>query len=262
MISLQEQAIAILETSDPVDKAKKSVELGRFWKSGAMERKGKICLAVPDRPARPRKPELLAPGEMPKRKYSGERGRAALLHAVAHIELNAIDLAWDLVARQAFNADLPDAFMNDWVKVGAEEGKHFLMVNERLNELKLAYGALPAHDGLWEAAETTAHDVLARLAVVPMVLEARGLDVNPPMMEKLRRAGDTKSAQVLEIILEDEIGHVSAGTRWFLFLCEEGGLDPKQHFETMVATYFKGELKPPFNEWAREQAGLPKEFYS
>jgi uncharacterized ferritin-like protein (DUF455 family) len=198
---------------------------------------------------------------MPRRRAAGSReGRVALLHALAHIELNAIDLAWDMVTR--FGAsDLPRAFSDDWVAVADEEAKHFSLLAARLAAFGARYGDLPAHDGLWEAAEATAGDFLARLAVVPLVLEARGLDVTPAMIGRLARAGDHESAALLEIILADEIGHVAAGARWFRWDCARRGLDPAPTYRDLVARYFKGALKPPFNTDARAAAGLEPAFY-
>src|SRR5204862_5620685 len=173
----------------------------------------------------------------------------------AHIELNAIDLAWDIIAR--FQDDgLPQAFYDDWVGVAAEEAKHFALLVDRLGMLGTAYGELPAHDGLWEAAAATAHDLLARLAVVPLVLEARGLDVTPEMTLRLERVGDAASAAILSRIYQDESGHVAVGMRWFDPVCRGLGLDPEAVFQERVRRYFSGALKPPFNREARDAAGL------
>jgi uncharacterized ferritin-like protein (DUF455 family) len=198
---------------------------------------------------------------MPRRRNFGSfAGRIALLHALAHIELNAIDLAWDIIARFAA-AEMPREFFNDWVDVAAEEAEHFALLNDRLRVLGSAYGELPAHDGLWEAAATTAHDLLVRLAIVPLVLEARGLDVTPEMILRLERAGDLASAAMLRRIYEDEIGHVAAGARWFERLCRQRGLNPEAAFHDNLRRYFTGALKPPFNREARDVAGLPAAYY-
>jgi uncharacterized ferritin-like protein (DUF455 family) len=199
---------------------------------------------------------------MPKRRAGGSlSGRVALLHALAHIELNAIDLAWDILARFA-TTELPREFCDDWVAVAAEEAEHHALLAERLACFGAAYGDLPAHDGLWQAAEATAHDLLARLAVVPLVLEARGLDVTPAMIARLDRQGDEGSAAVLRRIYSDEIGHVAIGMRWFEFLCAREDLAPAQTYQALVRRYFKGELKPPFNDRARLAAGLAASFYA
>jgi len=217
--------------------------------------------APPPHPARPQHPLLRPPREMPKRRAFGSRaGRIALVHALAHIELNAIDLGWDLVAR--FSAeDLPRAFFDDWVGVAAEEAQHFELLAGRLADFGTAYGDLPAHDGLWEAAAATADDILARLAVVPLVLEARGLDVTPEMAARLERIGDIQTAAILWRIYRDEIGHVAIGLRWFEHLCRARRFDPEAAFHEQVRRCFKGQLKPPFNQEARAAAGLPARYY-
>lgn len=231
--------------------------LAAEWRAGDMSVGGAV---PPFRPARPAHPPLRPPRDMPKRRNFGSlTGRLALLHALAHIELNAIDLAWDIVARFA-GADLPRAFFDDWVGVAAEEAEHFALLTGRLYALGSFYGVLPAHDGLWEAATATAHDLLARLAVVPLVLEARGLDVTPEVMLRLERAGDSESAAVLERIYRDEVGHVAVGVRWFENLCRARDLDPAAYGDR-VRHHFTGLLKPPFNREARDRAGFPAAYY-
>ncbi len=257
--SLAEAAAQILATADPAAKARLSVFTARAWQTGQLPIG---TTQPPDRPARPDQPALRPPNEVPRRRINtAVRGRVALLHALAHIELNAIDLAWDIIARFA-NPELPRQFFADWVLVASEEAKHFVLLAERLTELDAAYGDLPAHDGLWESALATRHDLAARLAVVPLVLEARGLDVTPAMIAKLRKAGDNASADILDIIYRDEIGHVRVGRRWFDFTCAARGLDPEPAWRGLVDTYFKGALKPPFNTAARDQAGIPQSWYS
>jgi uncharacterized ferritin-like protein (DUF455 family) len=196
-----------------------------------------------------------------RRNLGSLAGRVALIHALAHIELNAIDLGWDIIARFS-GKDLLRQFFDDWVGVAAEEAEHFALLEARLAALGAAYGDLPAHDGLWEAAANTAHDLLARLAVVPLVLEARGLDVTPEMIRRLERAGDPDSAAILHRLYADEIGHVAAGARWFETLCRERGLDPTATFRDLVSRHFTGALKPPFNDAARAAAGLPRDYYA
>ena len=204
---------------------------------------------------------LKPPGAMVKRGTGALEGRIALLHALAHIELNAIDLAWDIVARFAPPAG-DTAFVDDWVTVAAEEATHHDLLSRRLSALGAHYGDLPAHDGLWQAAQETAHDLLARLAVVPLVLEARGLDVTPSMMAKFAAAGDHESAGILETIYRDEIGHVATGKRWFDALAAARGLDPRTAWQDLVRRHFKGRLKPPFNHDARTRAAFPPDFYA
>ncbi len=223
-------------------------------------------LAPPPRPGRPAEPVLVLPRDAPKRGLGSADGRVALLHALAHIELNAIDLAFDMALRfvgDAWSAGLdPASFAADWISIGREEAQHFLMLEARLRALGSHYGALPAHDGLWEAAEATADSLLARLAIAPMVLEARGLDVTPGMAERLEEAGDRESARVLETIYADEIGHVAKGVAWFEALCRTRGADPKETFAELVDARFRGRLKPPFNDAGRMAAGLSRGYYA
>lgn len=247
----------MLMTGNAHDKAMAVRHMAADWRGGALAWPG-MTADVPERPARPSKPELLAPRAMKRRGPGSLAGRIALLHALAHIELNAIDLACDLLARFTHDGEtaLPDAFADDWVKVADEEGKHFLMLEARLGELGAAYGDLPAHDGLWQAAEATAHDFAARLAIVPLVHEARGLDVTPQTVAALERAGDDASARVLQTIYNDEIGHVSAGVTWFAEAAKRRNRSPKELFDASVDAYHTGKLKGPFNEDARREAGL------
>ena len=197
---------------------------------------------------------------MPKRKPGSPQGRIALLHAVAHIELNAVDLHWDLIARFS-HVPMPPGFYDDWVKAADEESKHFNLMCDCLEEQDSYYGALPAHAGMWRAAEDTMEDLMARLAVVPMVLEARGLDVTPGMIALFKKANASSAVAALETIYAEEVSHVAYGSKWFHFLCGRENLDPKDVFHNMVQTYFKGALKPPFNEEKRAEAGLPPDFY-
>jgi len=260
MTTLAAACCAVLETAEASTKAGHARAVAADWREGALRQIGQ---AVPSaRPARPPRPELKRPGEVPKRKINrGTAGRSALLHALAHIELNAVDLAADIIARFS-GEDLPQAFFEDWLKVADEEGKHYLLLAERLADLGVAYGDLPAHDGLWQAAEETAHDLLARLAVVPLVLEARGLDVTPAMIAKLRAVDDHESAAVLQVIYDEEIGHVAIGERWFDHVCDQRGLPARATWQSLVRKHFKGQLKPPFNDSARDAAGFPADFYS
>ncbi len=215
---------------------------------------------MPDRPGRPERPLLLPPRAMPKRSTGGEKGRIALFHSLAHIELNAVDMTWDLVGRFA-HAPVPRTFFDDWVQVGLEEAKHFEMVSAHLGRLGAAYGDLPAHDGLWQAAQATGGSLIARIAVVPLVLEARGLDVSPSMIGELIAAGEEASAAVIEVIYRDEKRHVAFGAKWFRYLCEREGLPPEPTFHALVRANFRGPIKPPFNDKARSEAGLTPGFY-
>jgi uncharacterized ferritin-like protein (DUF455 family) len=258
MTSIAQACRALLLTAEPYAKVKAARAAARAWRRGDLA--FAFDVAMPGQPARPARPELLHPTRMPKRGKAGsERSRIALLHALAHIEFSAIDLAFDLVGR--FGAGFPRAFVDDWVGVGADEAMHFALLDRRLRTLGAAYGDLPAHAGLWEAAAETAHDPLARLAVVPTVLEARGLDVTPDMVAALERAGDTRSAAILGRIYRDEIRHVAAGVHWFHRACESRAEPPMEAWKRLVGQHFRGVLKPPFNHSARDEAGLSREFY-
>lgn len=252
--TLTEAARKVLTTAAPLEKARCARSCHEALTEGHLPEIGDA--GAPDTPSRPARPPLLAPREMPRRRAGKSRSeRIALYHAIAHIEFNAIDLAFDLVARFA-DADLPRDFYSDWVAIGAEEANHFLMLAGRLEDLGAAYGDLPAHGGLWEAAAATADDLLARLAVVPLVLEARGLDVTPGMIERMESYGDAEGAEILRLILAQEIGHVAAGRRWFEWVAERRGLDARAAWRSLVKARFKGVLKPPFNEAARGAAGF------
>lgn len=263
--TVSEAAAGVLTTADPREKAARARQLARAFAGGELALAGPATGATtpPDRPARPDRPELKRPGEVPRRRITADpRGRIALLHALAHIELNAIDLAFDIVARfVSGRADEAAEFAADWISVGDDEARHFLMLADRLEALGAAYGDLPAHDGLWQASQDTAHDLLARLAIVPLVLEARGLDVTPAMIGKLTRAGDSDSAACLQIIHDDEIGHVATGKKWFDRLCAERGLPPRDTWRSLVARHFKGVLKEPFNVESRNAANFPEDYY-
>lgn len=249
----------VLLTADARAKAVAGRAVAAAWRNGDLGMPERVDL--PNRPARPAEPELLSPHAVRKRKITqAPAGRIALLHAIAHIELNAVDLSWDAVARFP-DAGFPRGYVDDWVTVADEESKHFLLLADRLEALGSWYGALPAHDGLWQAAAETMDDPLARHAVVPLVLEARGLDVTPAMIAKLRAVGDDLSADILRIIYEDEIGHVAVGKRWFDHLCIQRALDPVSTWQAIVRARFRGGVKPPFNVPAREAAGFSAAFY-
>jgi len=259
---LAEMAAEVLNTADGREKTALSRRHAAAWfaarAAGTPIPVG--TASPPDRPARPVRPELLAPKDVPRRRPGTPAGRIALLHAVAHIELNAVDLHWDIVARFG-DVPMPIGFHDDWVKAADEESKHFNLVCDCLERLGSHYGALPAHAGMWRAAEDTKDDLMGRLAVVPMVLEARGLDVTPGMIEIFRKAGDTDAVAALEVIYGEEVGHVAYGSKWFHFLCGRENRDPKDVFHALVRHYFHGALKPPFNEEKRAEAGLPPDFY-
>lgn len=262
-LTLAQMANNVLTTADGKAKTDLSRQYAADW---FLARQHSPCsieigLATPPlHPARPARPELLSPREVPKRKPGSPAGQIALLHAVAHIELNAVDLHWDIIARFS-HVPLPIGFFDDWVKAADEESKHFKLMCDCLESLGSHYGALAAHRGMWRAAEDTAEDLMGRLAVVPMVLEARGLDVTPGMIEIFRRAKITQAVDALEVIYAEEVSHVAYGSKWFYFLCGRDNLDPKEVFHRLVKKYFHGALKPPFNEEKRADAGIPPDFY-
>lgn len=251
---------ACLVLSEPTPEQK--VALTRFyvtaWRSGEIADIGDQM--PPDRPARPARPELKHANDMPRRGKGGLAGKRAFIHAIAHIELNAIDLAWDIVCRFT-HEKMPRAFYDDWVEVASDEAEHFGLLAGRLKDLDAAYGDLAAHDGLWEAAITTKDDLLERLAIVPLILEARGLDTTPKAVARLEQARDFESAEIIKKIGEEEIPHVAAGVRWFEYLCDRRNLLPVPTFHQIAATRYGGRLKPPFNVAARSQAGMDIAYY-
>ena len=265
--TLTAMATAVLETADAVEKTDLSRRYAEMWFAARCGDASEIAIGTaspPLRPARPDKPELRDPRDVPRRRPGSPEGRKALLHAVAHIELNAVDLHWDIIARFGGHVPMPMGFFDDWVKSADEESKHFQLITACLATMDCHYGDLAAHAGMWRAAEDTAEDIMGRLAVVPMVLEARGLDVTPGMIEVFRKAGDPAAKQAvaaLEVIYAEEVHHVAYGSKWFHFLCGRGDIDPKDEFHRLVRRYFHSPLKPPFNEEKRAEAGLPPDFY-
>lgn len=258
MTSLSAAIRAALLAAEPTAKAFAARDVARRW------RLGRLAFAfdcpMPSRPARPAQPVLLPPHAMPKRGKGGSaRGRIALWHALAHIEFVAIDLALDMAGR--FGAQMGAAFVDDFLGVAADEAMHFALLDRHLRTLGSGYGALPAHDGLWQSAEITAHDVGARLAVVPMVLEARGLDVTPATLARVREQGDARGAAILQRILDDEIRHVAIGTKHFVAWSRARGESPAECWKALVRRHFRGAVKPPFNDSARSAAGLSRDFY-
>jgi uncharacterized ferritin-like protein (DUF455 family) len=258
--SLRGGTTAAIAAADLDLKTALAQETARRWFARTLSMRSPLDPALPVRPGRPEKPELIPPKHMEKRSLHTLKGRIALLHAIAHIELNAIDLALDIVAR--FTTErVPHSFFDGWMQVAFEEAKHFRLIRDRLRDLGADYGDLPAHDGLWQAAHDTRNDLTARLAVVPLILEARGLDVTPTLQAKMRETGDDASADILDIIYNDEKGHVAVGAKWFRFLCAREKKDPSATFKELVRTNFRGPLKPPFNDVARAEAGLTPSFY-
>ena len=255
--SLFEAARACLDAATPDDKPALTLAMAAAFARGE--------LAIPDdapppapirMPGRPARPRLVHPRDLPRRGFGTDEGRAAFIHAVAHIEFNAMDLAWDAVYR--FRG-MPAAFYADWVSVARDEARHFNLLRARLRDFGHDYGDFDAHNGLWEMAEKTAHDGLARMALVPRVLEARGLDVTPGMIVKLRSLGDAATADILALILREEVGHVAAGSRWYRWHCERTGIEPRARFRALLREYASGVLHKPFNTEARLQAGFDLE---
>ena len=222
------------------------VELNRLW----------LVPAPEGLPGRSEKPKLVAPQALPKRSFHSVAGRAALMHAVAHIEMNAVNLALDAVWRFA---GMPQAYYLDWLRIAGEEAHHFQLISSYLQSLGCAYGDFDAHNGLWDMVERTSDDVLARMALVPRTLEARGLDATPPMQRKLSAAGDAVAVTVLDVILRDEVGHVAVGNQWYRWLCAQRGLDPVSHYATLCEHYRAPKLKGPFNLEARSRAGFTQD---
>jgi uncharacterized ferritin-like protein (DUF455 family) len=249
---------AALLTGEPTAKVFAARQVARDWRLGRLD--FTFDAAMPNRPAWPEDLELLPPARMPKRGRMGSaRNRIALWHALAHIEFVAIDLALDMAGR--FGESMGEGFVSDFLAVAADEAMHFALIARKLDSLGSGYGALPAHDGLWSAAQDTAHDVAARLAIVPMVLEARGLDVTPATLERVRAQGDENGAKILERILDDEISHVATGSKHFHAICSARDENPRESWQNLVKMHFAGSLKGPFNDSARFAGGLPRDFY-
>lgn len=237
------------------DPAEKCLGVDRIEQRLHEVRPGPPGLAPPAA-GRPDRPLLVRPADLPRRGLGSVEGRIALLHAVAHIEFNAINLALDAALRFP---EMPEPFHDDWLSVAIDEARHFRMLRRRLNALGADYGDFPAHNGLWDMAEKTADDVLVRMALVPRVLEARGLDVTPGMIERLGHAGDEASVACLEVILAEEVRHVAIGSRWYRALCAERGLEPESTFRRLLAEHFSGSLRGPFNVAARLRAGFSEQ---
>lgn len=251
--NLFDTAAACLGEPDPARKQAATRAAAERWRAGRLRPDAAGAAPVRDLPGRPARPELVAPRALKVRKLTSREGRAAMIHAVAHIEFNAINLAWDAVQR--FRA-MPADFYADWIQVAAEEAEHFGLMRNRLRDLGYDYGDFPAHDGLWEMARATAHDPLVRMALVPRVLEARGLDVTPGMMVRFEAAGDPETAACLGVILRDEVGHVAVGSRWFKRLCEARNLDPATLYFDSLREYMRAEVRGPLNLPARREAGF------
>ncbi len=249
-MELRHQALAVLCITDPAEKAAAARSLGEM--ALPIDTQTQLVASGP-LPGRPPRPQLVPATQVPRRSPFTTEGRAALLHSVAHIEFNAINLALDAVWRFP---GMPTDYYRDWQRVAAEEALHFTLLTEHLATLGCAYGDHLAHDGLWAMTERTAADITARMALVPRTLEARGLDATPPMQAKLAKAGDARAVAILDIILRDEIGHVAVGNRWYRWLCARDGLDAMSHYGVLTARHDAPRLRPPFNDAARRAAGF------
>lgn len=254
--SLYYAAKRCLECNDVDRKVYLTHYYARQWRDGLLDLQyDEPAMALPE-PGRPVLPKLVPPNKLARRKINTDLGRQALVHAICHIEFNAINLACDAIYRFR---DMPEDYYSDWLQVAEEEAYHFSLLRERLQQMGCDYGDYDAHNGLWEMACKTDHDVLVRMALVPRVLEARGLDVTPGMIKRLRDAGDLRTVALLEIILRDEVGHVAIGTRWFQYLCQQRGIDAGQTFAALLQEYMQGHVKGPFHDQARREAGFSDE---
>ncbi len=253
MDSLFEAAKHCLDARDIHQKLHSTAQTAQAWCNSTLSIKSGLEPEPIGEPGRPEKPDLVMPGDVPRRRLGTQVGLVALIHAVAHIEFNAINLALDAVYRFR---NLPAQYYSDWIQVAAEEACHFQLLRTRLNELDYDYGDFPAHNGLWEMAIKTAFDPMVRMALVPRVLEARGLDVTPGIIKRLLDTGEEKTVSILEIILRDEIGHVRIGSHWFKYFCKQRGLNPDQTFRDLLDRYYTGQLTGPFHYEARQQAGF------
>jgi uncharacterized ferritin-like protein (DUF455 family) len=248
-----DSAARCLGESDPTRKQALTRQVAADWLAGRLDADATRAGPVADLPGRPARLELVPPRQLKARKLTSRDGRAAMIHAVVHIEFNAINLAWDAVQR--FRT-MPRAFLDDWVRIAAEEAEHFGLMRERLRDLGYDYGDFPAHDGLWEMAQRTAHDPLIRMALVPRVLEARGLDVTPGMILRFQGVDDDETAARLGVILSEEVDHVAAGSRWFRSLCDQRQLAPAPTYFALLDTYMTGDIRGPLNLDARRRAGF------
>ena len=253
---LLERAGACLLLKEPEEKCKAVAALATASSQGELVDDTSSAWTHTDVPGRPERPHLVDAAQVPRRRLGSEEGRAALVHAIAHIEFNAINLALDAMCRFP---GMPHQYYADWLSVAVDEARHFELLQHRLVKLNHAYGHLPAHNGLWEMAEKTAHSCLVRMALVPRVLEARGLDVTPGMIERLRSVGDVETVAALEVILAEEVRHVTIGSHWFRYLCEREGLEPGPTFLDLLQRYYASQLKGPFNLDARLAAGFSRQ---
>jgi uncharacterized ferritin-like protein (DUF455 family) len=254
--SLYQAARRCLQATSVERKLSLSDDTAEAWRRGELTLTGWTSAAHIVEAGHPERPQLVHPSRLPRRRAGSEAGRLALIHAIAHIEFNAINLAWDAVQRFP---DLPAGFYTDWIQVAREEVHHFRLLRERLREGGVDYGDYPAHNGLWEMAMRTAHDPLVRMALVPRMLEARGLDVTPGIMQRFADIGDTQTVAALQVILDQEVGHVSAGSRWFNHLCESRGLPPVATYFELLDEFVHGAIRCPLHHRARREAGFSED---
>ncbi len=250
--SLFERTWLCLQASEPEAKSRCVRELMADWRSHRLDR-AEIPLQPIGEPGRPQRPHLVAPRALPRRKLGSREGHGALIHSICHIEFNAINLALDAVYRFR---DMPEDYYTDWLRVADEEQVHFGLLHAHLKTLGFEYGDFGAHNGLWEMAQKTAHDPLIRMALVPRVLEARGLDVTPGIMNKLAGIDDQAAVEILKVIQRDEVGHVEIGSRWFHYLCEQRGQEPEATFRHLLEKYMQGKINGPLDRDARLRAGF------
>ncbi|MEW8219856.1 MAG: ferritin-like domain-containing protein [Candidatus Thiodiazotropha taylori] len=251
--SLYQAARACLLSDSVDEKMAMSGEIAEAWSRGELALTGWTDAAEITRAGHPKQPVLVHPSKLPRRRMGSEAGRLALIHAIAHIEFNAVNLAWDAVQRFA---GMPADFYTDWIQVAVEEVEHFQLLQARLNAAGASYGDFPAHNGLWEMAQRTAHDPLVRMALVPRMLEARGLDVTPGIMQRFREIEDDQTVAALEVILREEVGHVQFGSRWFNYLCEQRGLPAEETYFDLLENFLNGEIRCPLHHQARREAGF------
>jgi uncharacterized ferritin-like protein (DUF455 family) len=250
-----EIALALGE-NDVASKCDGVRRLAHDWQDQRLIREKDSSIEDFDQPGRPERPRLVDPREVPRRGLTSERGRLVMLHAFAHIEFNAINLALDAAYR--FRS-MPDPFIEDWLGVAVQEAEHFQLINDYLHDLGSYYGEFPAHNGLWDMVCKTRHDVLHRMALVPRVMEARGLDVTPGLMRRFAEVGDERAVSILQVIYREEIGHVCIGNHWYHFCCQQRKLDARETFRQLIDQYFSGRLRGPFNHAARIDAGFDED---
>jgi len=254
--AVNELGYEILMLNSPLDKVTQTNLVRQQWVDGLLKVSPDLTINDSCHAGWPKKPELVEFNQLPKRTVGSIKGHASMMHSFAHIEFNAINIAWDAVYRFT---DMPDQYYDDWSRIAQEEAYHFTLINDYLKTLGYEYGSFPAHRGLWEMVEETRHDVMVRMALVPRVLEARGLDVTPDIIKKFTHHGHQEAADILSIIYRDEIGHVDVGSRWFNYLCKKRGIDAHKTFVNLIEQYAVDKIRQPFNEVARMKAGFSKQ---